>query len=143
MRAENNDYKTALSVTYRKRDMLLGLVGGRCSQCGTLAVPAHGQFASTRNAHAQGAQEPCSFREQPGEGSHPGRRTISPTRRTPPSHYCMIAFDEGGRFMTDFTDVAAGEVEVGLPVYMVFRIKSVDSLRGFVRYFWKAAPAAR
>jgi uncharacterized OB-fold protein len=42
--------------------------------------------------------------------------------------------------MTDFTDVDVGELEVGTAVRMMFRIKSVDSLRGFVRYFWKAVP---
>ncbi len=52
----------------------------------------------------------------------------------------MITFDNGGRFMTDFTDVEVGEVEVGIPVHMAFRIKSFDHLRGFVRYFWKAVP---
>jgi len=52
----------------------------------------------------------------------------------------MITFDNGGRFMTDFTDVNVGEVEVGVAVRMMFRIKSFDHVRGFVRYFWKAVP---
>ena len=39
MRAERDDYKTALSVNYRKRDMLTGLTGGKCTQCGTLQFP--------------------------------------------------------------------------------------------------------
>ena len=42
--------------------------------------------------------------------------------------------------MTDFTDVDVGELDVGTPVKMMFRIKSSDRLRGFVRYFWKAVP---
>jgi uncharacterized OB-fold protein len=36
--------------------------------------------------------------------------------------------------------VEPGDVEVGRDVRMVFRIKSVDHQRGFVRYFWKAVP---
>jgi uncharacterized OB-fold protein len=43
--------------------------------------------------------------------------------------------------MVDFTDVDPDAVEVNMPVRMVFRIKDVDEQRGFVRYFWKAAPA--
>ena len=43
--------------------------------------------------------------------------------------------------MLDFTDVDAAGIEVGLAMRMVFRIKEVDSARGFTRYFWKAAPA--
>ncbi|MBV9993517.1 MAG: 3-hydroxy-3-methylglutaryl CoA synthase, partial [Alphaproteobacteria bacterium] len=38
MRAEV-DKRTALSVLYRKNDMLLGLVGGKCRQCGTAQFP--------------------------------------------------------------------------------------------------------
>jgi len=52
----------------------------------------------------------------------------------------MINFANGGRFMTDFSDVSVGEIDVGMAVRMVFRIKSFDRLRGFVRYFWKAVP---
>jgi uncharacterized OB-fold protein len=58
----------------------------------------------------------------------------------PPSHYGMITFENGGRFMTDFTDVNVGDIEVGMDVRMMFRIKSLDRSRGFVRYFWKAVP---
>ena len=28
----------------------------------------------------------------------------------------MITFEDGGRFMTDFTDVDVGELDVGTPV---------------------------
>jgi uncharacterized OB-fold protein len=52
----------------------------------------------------------------------------------------MIQFDGGGRMMADFTDVDDGTVGVGTPMRMTFRIKDVDAARGFVRYFWKAAP---
>ena len=37
-------------------------------------------------------------------------------------------------------DLPPGEIEVGMDVRMVFRIKSIDRSRGFVRYFWKAVP---
>jgi uncharacterized OB-fold protein len=59
---------------------------------------------------------------------------------SPPNHYGMIVFEGGGRIMMDITDVEQGEVDSGLPVRMVFRIKDVDEKRGFTRYFWKAAP---
>jgi uncharacterized OB-fold protein len=53
----------------------------------------------------------------------------------------MIQFEGGGRMMADFTDVDEGQVDVGTPMRMMFRVKDVDAARGFVRYFWKAAPA--
>jgi uncharacterized OB-fold protein len=40
----------------------------------------------------------------------------------------------------DFTDLDVGEVDSGTPMEMVFRIKDIDTLRGYVRYFWKATP---
>jgi len=42
--------------------------------------------------------------------------------------------------MADMTDVSPGEVEVGMPVRMVFRRRGVDEKRGFIKYFWKATP---
>ena len=59
----------------------------------------------------------------------------------PPAHYGMVEFEGGGRLMVDFTDVDPGAVEVNMAIRMVFRIKDRDEQRGFVRYFWKAAPA--
>ena len=40
--------------------------------------------------------------------------------------------------MADFRDVSVGDIKVGMAVRMIFRIKSIDSLREVVRYFWKA-----
>jgi len=43
--------------------------------------------------------------------------------------------------MADFTDIGPDQnLEVGLPMRMVFRVKDYDSRRGFRRYFWKAIP---
>ncbi len=138
MRAETDNYKTALSVTWRKRDMLLGLVGGRCSQCGAIQFP-RSDLCVNPQCGAEGTQSPHGFREEPARILTWSADHLAYTP-DPPSHYGMISFDRGGRFMTDFTDVAVGEIEVGMPVRLVFRIKSVDAVRGFVRYFWKATP---
>jgi uncharacterized OB-fold protein len=58
----------------------------------------------------------------------------------PPAYYGMIEFDGGGRMMAEFTDADAEVIEVGREMRMMFRIKSVDERRGFVKYFWKAVP---
>ena len=59
----------------------------------------------------------------------------------PPDCYGNIEFEGGGRMMAQFTDIAADDLAVGVPLRMMFRVKSYDELRGFRRYFWKAAPA--
>lgn len=138
MRAERDDYKTAMTVTYRKRDMLLGLVGGRCTQCGTLQFPRT-DICVNPQCKAMHTQEPHSFRDERATVLTWSADYLTYTA-DPPSHYGMITFDNGGRFMTDFTDVNVGEVDVGISVRMMFRIKSFDHIRGFVRYFWKAVP---
>jgi 3-hydroxy-3-methylglutaryl CoA synthase len=138
MRAERDDYKTALTVTYRKRDMLLGLVGGRCTQCGTLQFPRT-DICVNPQCKAVDTQEPHPFRDERAKILTWSADYLTYTA-DPPSHYGMITFENGGRFMTDFTDVNVGDIEAGMDVRMMFRIKSLDRSRGFVRYFWKAVP---
>ena len=58
----------------------------------------------------------------------------------PPTHYGMVHFEEGGRFLANFTDVDIGSVDTGMDMRMMFRIKDFDNQRGFRKYFWKAAP---
>jgi uncharacterized OB-fold protein len=55
--------------------------------------------------------------------------------------YGNVAFDGGGNIFTEFTDTRPGELEVGTRVRFVFRVKDVDAVRGFRRYFWKATVA--
>jgi uncharacterized OB-fold protein len=53
----------------------------------------------------------------------------------------MVQFDEGGRAMTDITDVDPEVgLSVGMPMKLTFRVKDYDTRRGFRRYYWKATP---
>jgi len=54
----------------------------------------------------------------------------------------MVQFDNGGRTMLDFTDCELGDVKVGQPVDMSFRLKYFDEERNFSGYYWKAVPRA-
>ena len=137
MRAEK-DSKTALTVLYRKRDMLTGLTGGKCTQCGTAQFPRQ-DICVNPQCHASHSQEPYSFVEEQGQIQSWSADYLTYTP-SPPSHYGMLTFDNGGRFMTDITDVAVGEIDVGTRLRMVFRIKELDRNRGFIRYFWKGVP---
>ena len=138
MRAEF-DKKTALSVLWRKRDMIYGLVGGKCKVCGTVQFP-RSQVCVNPNCHAIDSQDPyamagleCNVMSFTADSL-----TYSPD---PPAYYGMITFPEGGRFMADFTDSDKEQVKVGAKMRMTFRIRDNDTMRGgFKRYFWKAAP---
>ncbi len=138
MRAEK-DGKTALTVLYRKDDMITGLIGGRCSQCGTAQYPRQ-RICVNPNCGAVDTQEPYAFADRPAKILSWSADFLTYSM-DPPQHYGMVTFAEGGRFMTDFTDVDPGTVDSGMDMRMVFRIKDFDEARGFRRYFWKAAPA--
>jgi 3-hydroxy-3-methylglutaryl CoA synthase len=137
-RAEK-DNKTALTVTYRKRDMLFGLVGGKCEKCGTAQFPRT-RICVNPNCRAVDEQKPFSFAELKGKILSWSADYLTYSQ-DPPSHYGMVTFEEGGRFLSDITDVDVGTIDTGTNVRMVFRIKDFDEKRGFRRYFWKAAPA--
>ena len=137
MRAEK-DNKTALTTLYRNEDMILGLVGGRCRETGVVQFPRT-RISVAPNNPAVDTQEPYRFAERRASVLSYSADYLT-FSMAPPNHYGMIVFEGGGRIMMDITDVATGDVESGLPVRMVFRIKEVDEKRGFVRYFWKAAP---
>ena len=133
------DRQTGLTTLYRNRRMVLGLVGGKCSKCGTLQFPKSNVCVNP-NCHAADAQEDHSFCDMQAT-----MRSYTADRLTwsvaPPAYHGMVQFEEGGRAMIDFTDIdpEAG-LDVGQPMRMVFRVKDYDARRGFRRYFWKATP---
>jgi hydroxymethylglutaryl-CoA synthase len=137
MRAEV-DKGTPLTSLYRNREMLLGLIGGRCRKCFTMQFPS-GRYCVNPGCNALDSQDDYPFADEPA-----AVRSYTADALTysadPPAYYGLVQFDRGGRMMADFTDIDPQELEVGLPMRMVFRIKDVDTQRGFVRYFWKAAP---
>ncbi|MCC5862332.1 MAG: OB-fold domain-containing protein [Gammaproteobacteria bacterium] len=135
-RAEH-DKRTAQSVHFRKRRAITAFVGGRCSACGTAQFPrtracVHCGAIDTQEEHrfADSTARVKSYTED--------WQAHSPS---PPLMYGSVGFAEGGSLMMEFTDFAPGELSVGTPLRMVFRIKDVDDKRGFTRYFWKPAPA--
>ncbi|MFO1236360.1 MAG: 3-oxoacyl-[acyl-carrier-protein] synthase III C-terminal domain-containing protein [Alphaproteobacteria bacterium] len=137
MRAEK-DNKTALTTAYRRRDMLFGLTGGKCSKCGTAQFP-RARICVNPNCGAIDTQDPYCFAELSAKVLSWSADFLTYSM-DPPQHYGMVTFAEGGRFLSDFTDVDRGTFDSGAEVRMVFRIKDFDEKRGFRRYFWKAVP---
>ena len=139
LRAET-DRQTGLTTLYRNRKMALGLVGGKCTRCGTLQFPKSNVCVNP-NCHAADTQEDHPFSEMRATmRSHTADRLTYSV--APPAYYGMVQFEEGGRAMIDFTDIDTDdELAVGTAMRMVFRVKDYDVRRGFRRYFWKATPA--
>jgi 3-hydroxy-3-methylglutaryl CoA synthase len=133
------DKQTALSALFRNRKTILGFVGGKCRQCGTVQFPKSNVCVNP-NCSAMRSQDDYPLAEARAkiQSWTADNLTYSPD---PPQHFGMIVFEDGGRLMADITDVAEGEIDVGMPVRMMFRVKDYDERRGFRRYFWKAVPA--
>lgn len=137
MRAEL-DQKQPGTTLWRNRKAVLGLVGGRCTQTGTVQFPKS-EISVNPNNPAAHTQEDYSLADRRA-------RVVTYTADAlayspdPPGYYGMIDFDGGGRMTVEFADVVADDVEVGREMRMVFRIKAFDAQRGFVKYFWKAVP---
>ncbi|MEM5386650.1 OB-fold domain-containing protein [Paraburkholderia phymatum] len=138
MRAEF-DQKQPLTALYRNRSAVLGLVGGHDPESGAVQYPPSGIAVGAQAARIS-KFEPYPLAERTARvlTFTADRLAFTPD---PPGCYGMVEFDGGGRMVTEFTDADADQIEVGRPMRMTFRIKSVDARRGFVKYFWKAMPA--
>ena len=130
--------QTAMTTLWRKRKMILGLVGGKCRECGTAQFPKMDICVNPAcNAHR--TQDDYEFANLTAKIKTFTGDMLS-VSVDPPNKYGMIQFEGGGRYMADFTDCDQDELKVGLPMKMMFRRRYVDKGRGFTNYFWKATP---
>jgi 3-hydroxy-3-methylglutaryl CoA synthase len=137
IRAEAPD-QTAMTTLWRKRKMILGLVGGRCRACGTPQYP-RADICVNPDCGALHTQEEYEFAGVPATvKSFTG--DFLAVSMDPPAIYGLVQFEGGGRLMADFTDCEMDDLQVGIPVEMAFRRRHVDQERGFTSYFWKAIP---
>ncbi len=133
------DQKQPATALWRNRKTVFALIGGKCSKTGTVQFPKS-ELSVNANDHAHGTQEDYPLADLPAKifTYTADSLTYSPN---PPNYYGHVDFAGGGRWMFEFADVTADQVEVGADMRMMFRIKAFDEQRHFRRYFWKAAPA--
>jgi 3-hydroxy-3-methylglutaryl CoA synthase/NAD(P)-dependent dehydrogenase (short-subunit alcohol dehydrogenase family)/putative sterol carrier protein len=130
--------QTAMTVLWRKRKMLFGLVGGKCRECGTPQYPKM-DICVNPDCQKRYAQEDYEFADQPAKVKS-FTADLLVVSVDPPAVYGMVEFESGGRFMADFTDCELADVYVDQPVQLTFRKRYTDKERGFTGYFWKAIP---
>jgi hydroxymethylglutaryl-CoA synthase len=122
----------------RARRMAARFEGGRCSACGTVQFPRTGVCVNP-DCRAQGTQQVLSLADVPARVLSHTSDFLAYTPH-PPFQFGHVDFEGGGRVLMEFADTDAGELTVGLPLRMVYRVKEFDRNRGFRRYFWKATP---
>lgn len=132
--------ETPLSVMWRNRKAILGLVGSRCTKCGTPQYPPQ-RVCVLSECQSVDTMEPYSFsRKKAIIFSYTGDNLAF--SYDPPQIYGIVDFEEGGRMMLDFTDCNLADIKVGMEVELSFRRKYHDRHRGVHTYFWKAVPLA-
>jgi uncharacterized OB-fold protein len=137
IRAETRK-QTALSALWRNRKTVLGMVGGKCTACGTPQFPK-ARMCVNPSCNAVDKQEDYEFADKTGTiKSYTGDMLVVSVE--PPAIYGLVQFDGGGRALVDFTDCELDDVKVGQRASMAFRIKYYDEERDFHGYFWKAVP---
>ena len=135
IRAER-DNRTALSAFWRKHEAITAFKGGQCEHCDTLQFPATRLCVSCGR---EDTQVPRRMADLPGHVRSFTEDWLAYTPR-PPLVFGNVGFENGANVLMEFTDVELGELEVGLPVRLRFRIKDIDERRAFRRYFWKPTP---
>ncbi|MEN8259767.1 MAG: SDR family NAD(P)-dependent oxidoreductase [Pseudomonadota bacterium] len=130
--------QTATTVLWRKNKMILGLVGGKCRECGTPQYPK-ADICVNPNCGAIHSQDDYEFADVLAKVKTFTGDMLA-ISVDPPAIYGMVQFEGGGRMQTDFTNCQLDDVKVGLPVQMEFKRRGVDTERGFTNYFWKAVP---
>ena len=138
MRSER-DQRSAQTVAYRRRDAITAFTGGRCGRCNTVQFP-RSRVCVNPDCRLTDTQVPHRLAEKGGRVKTftEDWQAYSPR---PPYSYGNVTFSEGGNLFMEFCDLEPGELRIDMPVRFLFRIKDIDRVRDFKRYFWKAAPA--
>jgi hydroxymethylglutaryl-CoA synthase len=137
MRAER-DTRTAHTVAWRRHAEILTLTAGRCPHCHTVQYPK-AKVCVAPDCRRPGDQTPVSLADMAGRIKTFTEDWLAYSPR-PPLMYGNVSFEGGGNVFIELADFEPGEPAVGTATRCVFRLKDVDRIRGFRRYFWKAAP---
>lgn len=137
IRAER-DNRIAPSAFNRHRKTITGFIGGRCLDCDTPQFPRRPNCVNPECRSSTG-QADEHFKDKSSQVKSFTEDWLA-LSSNPPLMFGNVAFEDGGTVTMEFTDFEPGELDVGTPLSMQFRIKVKDQKRGYKSYFWKAAP---
>jgi 3-hydroxy-3-methylglutaryl CoA synthase/uncharacterized OB-fold protein len=111
-----------------------GLVGSRCTACGTPQLPPQRVCVKCR---ARDKMEPYPFADRVGRIATYAFDRLAYSLN-PPVINVVVDFAGGGRFLCEMTDCEPEKVAIGDEVEMTFR--RLFTADGIHNYFWKARP---
>jgi 3-hydroxy-3-methylglutaryl CoA synthase len=140
MRAEKSG-KTILTEQYRSSDQTAGFIAGKCRACGTMQFPQL-QYCVNPPCNQPRAQfDQVCLTDEPHAVLTYTADWLS-YHPAPPLYVGFVQFENGARLLMEIVDVGPEGIDIGTPLRNVFRIKEVDKVRGYGRYFWKSTPVS-
>jgi uncharacterized OB-fold protein len=131
--------KTPLTEQYRSSNQLANFVAGKCRCCNTVQFPQLPYCVKPGCNASRDNFEPVSLVDEPAKMLTHTADWLS-YHPAPPLYVGFVQFDNGARLLMEVVDVGKAGLDVGTPLRTVFRIKEIDKVRGYPRYFWKATP---
>jgi len=122
------------AITFRDREQVLALHGGRCPACGTVQFPRH------RHCIECGDGQGLTAVRLAKRGTL-FTFTVDHVHESldPPVAHGVIDLADGGRVYLQLTDCDAEALAIDMPLELTFR--RMHDAGGFHNYFWKARPA--
>jgi hydroxymethylglutaryl-CoA synthase len=111
-----------------------GLIGSRCTACGTPQLPPQRVCVKCR---ARDKMEPYPFADRSGRIATYAIDRLAYSLN-PPTVNAVVDYDGGGRFLCEMTDCEPDRIAIGDEVEMTFR--RLFTAGGIHNYFWKARP---
>jgi len=111
-----------------------GLIGSRCTACGTPQLPPQRVCVKCRS---RDKMEPYAFADRVGRIATYALDRLAYSLN-PPVVNVVVDFVGGGRFLCEMTDCEPEKVTIGDEVEMTFR--RLFTADGIHNYFWKARP---
>lgn len=111
-----------------------GLIGSRCTACGTPQLPPQLVCVKCR---AHGKMEPYPFADRTGRIATYAVDRLAYSLN-PPTVNAVVDYEGGGRFLCEMTDCEPDQIAIGDQVEMTFR--RLFTADGVHNYFWKARP---
>jgi hydroxymethylglutaryl-CoA synthase len=118
----------------RSEKWKFGLIGSRCTACGTPQLPPQLVCVKCR---ARGKMEPYAFADRTGRIATYAVDRLAYSLN-PPTVNAVVDYEGGGRFLCEMTDCEPDRVAIGDEVEMTFR--RLFTADGVHNYFWKARP---
>jgi len=124
----------SLPREWRERNSIMSLHGSKCRKCGEVQFPVE---RVCPKCLSKDDYEEVSLAQKPAKIYTYNKDFATPTS-DPPNSMCQVDFEGGGRIQCIMADRDPNELEVGMPVEMVFR--RFHEEKNIIHYYWKARP---